>query len=102
MIPKSKVKKSEFEIIGFGARGINTATYSSASEGIKLEIQKIHTAPGGMAHKIHIKMTGWSPPYDNFRPRLCYIKYEERVYIADILSFSETENSMIFHLKPRR
>jgi hypothetical protein len=101
MIPKSKVKDSEFEVVGFGTPGINTSTYSSSSEGISLEVQRIYTGPGGIAHKIRIKMTGWSPPYKKFRPRLCYIECKDRVYIADIICFSKTEDGMVFHLKPR-
>lgn len=102
MIPKSEVRNAEFEVVGFGTFGINTTTYSSESEGISLEVQKIHTGPGGTAHKIRIKIIGRNPPYKKFRPRLCYIKCKETIYIADIISFSETDDSMIFYLKPRR
>lgn len=101
MIPTSDIEDAEFEVIGFGTRGINTATYSSDTSGREADVQRVHTGAGGTASKVYFKITGHSPPYNNFRPRLCYIHTEETTYIADILAFSESEEGMSFCIKPR-
>lgn len=101
MIPTSDVEEAEFEIIGFGTRGINTPTYSSDTDGREVEVQRVYTGPSGTATKIYFKIVGYLPPYNNFRPRICYIHNEETTYIADILKFSKSEEGMLFCVKPR-
>ena len=99
MIPKSAVKKADFEIIGFRTTGINTTVYSSESKGVSVEVTEIYTGAYGEAHKIYFSFDGWNPPYKNFRPRLCHIKHNESVYIADIVKFSIED--LEFCVKPR-